>query len=105
MNRYRIRTTTSRALLLVFAFIMSAFFALPLLWLLTAPFSTQANLAVKIPETPSLANFEAVFRNKFAIRALFQNNLILGGGVMVLVASIAVVPRLLCEAWNSATPS
>src|SRR5690606_40813968 len=91
MNRYQLRTAISRTLLVLFSVVMGAFFALPLLWLLTAPFNTQANLAVTIPETFSLANFEAVFNNKFAIRALFLNNLIIGGGVMVLVATVATL--------------
>lgn len=91
MNRYQLRTAVSRGLLIVFSIAMGAFFALPLLWLLTAPFSTQANLAVTIPEDFSVGNFEAVFNNRFAMRALLINNLIIGGGVMILVASIATM--------------
>jgi|SRR5690554_589089 multiple sugar transport system permease protein len=91
MNRYQLRKAVSRGLLLVFSIIIGAFFALPLLWLLTAPFSTQANLSVTIPEQFSLANFKTVFNNRFAIRALAVNNMIIGGGVMILVASIATL--------------
>ena len=67
MNRYQLCKAVSRGLLLVFSIIIGAFFALPLLWLLTAPFSTQANLSVTIPEQFS-ANFKTVFNNRFAIR-------------------------------------
>ncbi len=91
MNSFLMRSWLARALLFAFSVIIAAFFVTPLLWLITAPFNTQANLAVTIPSNPSLANFEAVYNNKFAMRALFQNNLIIGGGVMVLVAGVATM--------------
>jgi len=91
MNSFVIRSWLARGLLFVFSVVIAAFFVAPLLWLITAPFNTQANLAVTIPSNPSLANFEAVYNNKFAMRALFQNNLIIGGGVMVLVAGVATM--------------
>ncbi|MEP0762345.1 MAG: carbohydrate ABC transporter permease [Chloroflexota bacterium] len=91
MNTFLARSWLARVLLFVFAVVIAAFFVTPLLWLITAPFNTQANLAVTIPSNPSLANFEAVYNNKFAMRALFQNNLIIGGGVMVLVAGVATM--------------
>ena len=91
MNTFLARSWLARVLLFVFAVVIAAFFVTPLLWLITAPFNTQANLAVTIPTNPSLANFEAVYNNKFAMRALFQNNLIIGGGVMVLVAGVATM--------------
>lgn len=79
----------SRAGRIIFTVVMSAFFALPLLWLLTAPFNPKTTLSVEIPEEISLANFETVFGNNFAIRALFINNLIIAGGAMVVVAVVA----------------
>ncbi|MCZ7539968.1 MAG: carbohydrate ABC transporter permease [Anaerolineae bacterium] len=91
MNSFVMRSWLARGLLFAFSVVIAAFFVTPLLWLVTAPFNTQANLAVTIPSNPSLANFEAVYNNKFAMRALFQNNLIIGGGVMVLVAGVATL--------------
>ena len=91
MNSFVMRSWLARGLLFAFSVVIAAFFVTPLLWLVTAPFNTQANLAVTIPSNPSLANFEAVYNNKFAMRALFQNNLIIGGGVMVLVAGVATM--------------
>ncbi|MCL4238638.1 MAG: carbohydrate ABC transporter permease [Anaerolineae bacterium] len=91
MNSFVIRSWLARGLLFAFSVVIAASFVTPLLWLITAPFNTQANLAVTIPTNPSLANFEAVYHNKFAMRALFQNNLIIGGGVMVLVAGVATM--------------
>ncbi len=68
-----------------------AFFALPLLWLLTAPFTPTTVLSVKIPDHPTLNNFRTVFKNSFAIRALFRNNLIIAGGTMLSVATVATL--------------
>jgi multiple sugar transport system permease protein len=68
-----------------------AFFSLPLLWLLTAPFTPMTTLSVKIPEQPTLDNFRRVFDNDFAIRALFRNNLIIAGGAMLCVAAVATL--------------
>lgn len=80
-----------RFVLLLLAVALGLFFALPMFWLITAPFNARASLSVTIPTEPSLANFEAVFNNQFAIRALFVNNLIIGGGAMVMVAIIATL--------------
>jgi multiple sugar transport system permease protein len=91
MNTYQVRAWISRGLLLIFAIVIGSFFLTPLLWLITAPFSTQANLSVTLPADVSLANFETVFDNRFAMRALLQNNLIIGGGVMLLVAGVATM--------------
>ncbi len=77
--------------LTVFALAVAGFFALPLLWLITAPFNPRTTLAVELPSEPSLSNFETVFGNSFAVRALFVNNLIIAGGTMVLVAVIATL--------------
>ncbi|MFO7320272.1 MAG: carbohydrate ABC transporter permease [Chloroflexota bacterium] len=85
------RSPILRLLTLLLATVLGLFFALPMLWLITAPFNERATLSVSIPQPPSLANFEVVFNNQFAIRALFVNNLIIGGGVMVLIAIVATL--------------
>jgi multiple sugar transport system permease protein len=77
--------------LIVFSIICAAFFALPLLWLLTAPFTRYTTLSVEIPDQPTLYNFERVFDNNFAIRALFRNNLIIAGGAMLCVGTVATL--------------
>lgn len=79
-----------RALFYLAAALAASFFALPVLWLVTAPFSTRASLSVAIPDPPSLANFEAVFRNAFAVQAL-KNSLMQAGGAMILTALIATL--------------
>ena len=71
--------------------VLGALFALPLLWLLLAPFHSQAQLSVSLPTSPTLDNFAAVFENTFAIRALFVNSVIQSAGAMVLVTLVATL--------------
>jgi len=71
--------------------LFAAFFVLPLLWLTVAPFSTLANLDLRLPDPWSLQNFERVFENGFAIRALVQNSMIQGFGAMILVTLTATL--------------
>jgi multiple sugar transport system permease protein len=66
-----------------------AFFGLPLLWLILAPFNPSVNLAVQIPTNPTLDNFRTVFQNSFAIKALTQNNIIIAIGTMLGVTLIS----------------
>jgi len=84
-------STFSKLLLVLFSLACMAFFALPLLWLLTAPFTPMTTLSVEIPDNPTLDNFRTVFKNEFAIRALFRNNLIIAGGAMLSVAAVATL--------------
>ena len=86
-----LRQIAGRILFYALSVVAASFFALPLLWLLGAPFSPLAVLSVHIPENPTLRNFEAVFNNQFAVRALFQNSLIQGvGGMLLVVLSAAL---------------
>ncbi len=73
------------------AVLFSSFFALPLVWLLLAPFNPRATLSVALPERFSLANFQTVFANTFAVRALLQNSVIQAVGAMVLVTLLATL--------------
>jgi multiple sugar transport system permease protein len=84
-------TPLTKTLLVLFSLICAAFFAVPLLWLLTAPFNRFTTLSVKIPPDPTLDNFRKVFDNHFAIRALFRNNLIIAGGAMLCVGIVATL--------------
>ncbi len=88
----RLRAMVSQMAYYLFVGLVLAFFALPLLWLVLTPFNPRATLSVEIPARPTLDNFRAVFNNSFAVRALFQNNLILATGSMLgttLVATLA----------------
>jgi len=84
------RMILSRLAFLVFTTLCGAFFALPMLWLLLAPFNARGTLAVEIPRPFTLENFERVFANTFAMRALL-NSLILAGGTMITVTLVATL--------------
>lgn len=66
-----------------FLVLVSLFFALPMLWLVTAPFDANPTMAVSIPEW-TLSNFQKVFDNPYAVKAI-GNSLIIGVGTMALV--------------------
>lgn len=83
------RAVVGRIGFVVFAVVVGAFFALPLAWLVLAPFDATPGLSVAIPQ-PTLANFSAVFENPFAASAL-RESLILALTTMVLVTTSAAL--------------
>jgi multiple sugar transport system permease protein len=85
------RTVFTRISFYTLVSVLGAVFALPMLWLLLAPFHTQAQLAVSIPTQPTLANFRTVFENTFAVNALFVNSVIQGVGAMILITLVATL--------------
>lgn len=74
----------------VFLAVVGTFFALPILYLILAPFNARGTLAVELPAPATLANFQAVFKNTFAVRAL-ANSAVLGVGAMVLTTALAIL--------------
>ena len=80
----------SRTLFSVLAALAGAAFALPLLWFLFAPFNARAELGLAIPDAFTLSNFAVVFKNGFAIRALF-NSLVQSVGGVILVGGAATL--------------
>jgi multiple sugar transport system permease protein len=86
-----VRSVLARIGFYLGAVLFSSFFALPLVWLLLAPFNPRATLSVALPESFSLANFQTVFANAFAVRALLQNSVIQAVGAMVLVTLLATL--------------
>src|SRR5690606_37123820 len=72
------------------AAILGALFALPLVWFLFAPFNARAELGIAIPDPFTLANFETVFGNAFALRGLL-NSLIQSVGGVILVGIAATL--------------
>jgi multiple sugar transport system permease protein len=64
--------------------LIGVFFALPLVWFIFAPFNPRAELGLAIPDPFSLANFETVFQNRFALRGLW-NSLVQSVGGVILV--------------------
>jgi multiple sugar transport system permease protein len=63
--------------------LVSAFFTLPLVWLLLAPFDRVPSLSVSVPEF-TLANFREILTNPLAVGSLW-NSLILAVGTIALV--------------------
>ncbi len=80
----------SRAGFSVVTALIGALFALPLVWFLFAPFNPRAELGLAVPRPFSLANFQEVFANSFAIRAL-ANSLVQSVGGVILVAVAATL--------------
>jgi len=86
-----VRFVLTRICFYLVVILLGTFFVLPLLWLLTAPFSPQATLRVEFPTPATLDNFRSVFSNQFAVRSLV-NSLLQAGGAMLgttLIATLA----------------
>jgi multiple sugar transport system permease protein len=90
-RRLPIRQRISRWAIAALAIVIALFFVTPLLWYIFAPFNPTPTLAVTIPETLSLANFELVTSNQAAMRGLFPNSLLISGSVMILAASFSTL--------------
>lgn len=73
----------------VFVGLCTAFFALPLLWLLSAPFDDTPTYAVDVPAF-TLDNFAEIGRNPYAVSALV-NSVLLAVGTMVIVVVAAAM--------------
>lgn len=86
-----LRLVLSRSAFYAVSAVFACIFALPLVWLVLAPFDSAANLSVRWPHPFTLANFGKVFANGFAVRALFQNSIIEGVGSMLLVTLLATL--------------
>jgi multiple sugar transport system permease protein len=68
----------------------TAFFALPVLWLLSAPFDDTPTYAVRPPREFTLDNFRAILDNRYAVGSLL-NSVILSLGTMVIVVVAAAL--------------
>lgn len=86
-----VRAVVARLCFYVFAIFVGAFFALPMLWLVFAPFSQTPTLAANPPTEFTLENFTEIFINPFAAPS-FINSIILALGTTALV----VVSAALC---------
>jgi multiple sugar transport system permease protein len=67
----------------LFAVFVTAYFFLPLLWLVLAPFDRVPTLAAEVPDF-TLSNFAEMTENPLAVRSL-GNSVLLAGGAMLLV--------------------
>ncbi|MCT9935061.1 carbohydrate ABC transporter permease [Planotetraspora sp. A-T 1434] len=78
--------TIGRATLLA---VLPAFFALPLLWLASAPFDAHPSITTSVPEF-TLANFRSLLENPYALSSL-RNSLIQAGGSAAIVVVLAAL--------------
>lgn len=85
------RVMASRMLLVVFLVAVGAFFAIPMAWLVVAPFDGTPSMSVGWPDW-TLDNFRTLLENPYALRSI-GNSLILAGGTM----SITVIAGTLAS--------
>jgi len=83
--------TLSQVIVGAIGILLAILFTLPMLWFVFAPFNSTVSLSVTIPQEISFANFEEVFRNEIAMRGLFVNSFIIGGGAMIGTAIISAM--------------
>ncbi len=69
--------------------LLATFFALPLLWLVLAPFDAHPTLTVKLPEL-TLDNFRQLQENPYALSSL-RNSVLMAGGAMLLVTALSAL--------------
>lgn len=72
----------SRMLLVIFLVAVGVFFALPMAWLLVAPFDGAPSMSVRWPDW-TLNNFRTLFDNPYALRSI-GNSFLLAGGTMAI---------------------
>lgn len=83
------RAVLRRLALTAFLAVATAFWALPLLWLVTAPFDRRPGLTVAWPDW-TLQNFQRLAENPYAFSSL-KNSVILAVGSMVGVTVLAAL--------------
>ncbi|MCA9905975.1 MAG: carbohydrate ABC transporter permease, partial [Anaerolineae bacterium] len=85
------KLTLTQVLVAILGIIIALFFTLPMLWFVFAPFNASVSLSVAIPEQFTLENFAIAFNNEIAMRGLFVNSVIIGGGTMIGTAVVAAM--------------
>ena len=85
-----VRSFLGRILTYVVVGACTAFFALPLLWLLSAPFDATPTYAVRLPSRLTLGNFAEIGRNPYAVASLVNSVLLAVGAMVVVVAPAAL---------------
>ena len=79
------RSFINRVLFAGFAALVGMFFALPLLWLVFAPFNGRPTLAAR-PSRPTLDNFRAVFERSDVLPALRNSAILVVGAIAIVIA-------------------
>jgi multiple sugar transport system permease protein len=84
-----VRHFLARVAFAVVMTIVGLLFALPLVWLVLAPFDATPSLSLSWPEW-TLANFERLAENPYALRSI-GNSLLLGIGTMLIVVVLGAL--------------
>src|SRR5690606_32104649 len=77
-----------RILFVAFASLLGLFFALPMLWLVFAPFNGSPTLAAR-PSRPTLDNFRQIFFERSDVPNALKNSVILVAITVALVLAVA----------------
>jgi multiple sugar transport system permease protein len=81
---FTLRRAGGRASFTLFVILIAAFFALPMLWLVFAPFDLTPSLTVKLPHL-SLGNFREMSKNPLAMKSLVSSMIFsVGTGLLVI---------------------
>lgn len=79
----------SRMLFTLAMVLIGTAFALPLIWLITAPFSANPTMSVAWPEW-TLANFQRLLDNPYAMKSIV-NSLAIAGGTMAITVILGTL--------------
>lgn len=83
------RKVVGRMIFVLFLVAVGIFFALPMAWLIVAPFDANPSMAVKWPEW-TLNNFQRLLENRYAMGSIV-NSLIIAAGTMVITVVFATL--------------
>ena len=92
------KTVVRRILFYVVIGFGTAFFALPVLWLLSAPFDDTPTYAVRPPREFTFGNFREILDNRYAIGSLLNSAILSLGTMVVVVAAAALAAYALSRA-------
>ncbi|WP_225731733.1 MULTISPECIES: carbohydrate ABC transporter permease [unclassified Nocardia] len=73
-----------------FVAVVTGLFALPMLWLASAPFDAHPGYAPRLPEHPTLQHFSSLFQNSLTMGSLW-NSVLLSAACTVLVVGTAAL--------------
>ena len=85
----QLRKVLGRTLFILLLVVIAVFFALPMAWLVVAPFDANPTMAVKWPVW-TLSNFQRLAENPYA-RGSIVNSLIIALGTMLITVLLATV--------------
>lgn len=91
-------TMVRRILFYVLVGFGTAFFALPMLWLLSAPFDDTPTYAVGLPDVLTLDNFAEISRNRYAVTSLVNSTILALGTMAIVVTAAALAAYALSRA-------